>query len=104
MNVARVRGTDPLARIAWAGLLVLALGATGHLWHHLTDPDCESRVQGSAHACPACSALHGGILAGQGELALSPPPSGPARLTLPPTDTDAAHAAPVGPPRGPPTA
>jgi hypothetical protein len=89
---------------AWAALLVFAVGGAGHLWHHLSDLDCESTIPGSVHACAACSALHGGILAGQGEPALTPPPSGPARVTLPPTEAGVAHLAPVGPPRGPPTA
>ena len=94
----------PLARAAWVALVVLAVGVAGHLWHHITDQDCESAARGPAHACSACSALHGGVLTGQSEPALSPPPSEPGHLTLPPTETGVTRVAPVGPPRGPPIA
>ena len=106
MNLTRSRGPclAPLARTAWVALVVLALGGAGHLWHHLVDPECESTVQGSEHACAACSALHGGILAGPSEPALAPPPIASAHLPLHPTETGLAHVAPVGPPRGPPAA
>jgi hypothetical protein len=97
---------SPAARIgtiAWASLLVLTLGAAGHLWHHLTDPDCESPQRGG-HACAACAAFHGGALAGHAEPAVAPPPSAPSRSFLPATDCESAFASPVGPTRGPPTA
>jgi hypothetical protein len=94
----------PLARAAWVALVVLAIGGGAHLWHHFADPDCETTARGPAHPCSACAALHGGLLAGPSEPALTPPPGVSAHLTLPPTATRAAHVAPVGPPRGPPTA
>ena len=104
MNALRRRmHLDRLATIAWVSLLVLTLGAAGHLWHHLTDPDCENPLRGG-HACSACAAFHGGVLAGHGDVAAAPPPTTPSRLNLSSTDSECAYASPVGPTRGPPTA
>lgn len=94
---------DRLATIAWVSLLVLTLGAAGHLWHHLTDADCESPLRGG-HACSACAAFHGGVLAGHSDVAAAPPPSTPSRLNFSATDCESVHASPVGLTRGPPTA
>jgi hypothetical protein len=93
-----------LAKAAWVALAVLAIGGASHLWHHLTDSDCESPDQGASHACSACSALHGGMLAGESQPASTPPPSTRSRFVLPATGIRVAHVAPVGPPRGPPAA
>lgn len=91
--------------MAWAALLVLALGAAGHLRHHLTDPDCESPgARGSSHACAACAAFHGGVLAGHDDVALIPPPRPSSRISLPATEHTVVHECPVGPTRGPPAA
>jgi hypothetical protein len=104
MNALRRRmRLDRLATIAWVSLLVLTLGAAGHLWHHLTDSDCESPLRGG-HACSVCAALHGGVLAGHSDVATATPPSTPSRFHLPATDGEAVHASPVGLTRGPPTA
>ena len=92
---------DRIAAIAWTSLLVLGLGAAGHLWHHLTDTDCESPLRGG-HACSACAAFHGGALAGHSEAPAVSPPSTPSRFLLPATDGAIAYASPVGPTRGPP--
>ena len=97
------RSLDRLGTIAWASLMVLALGAAGHLRHHLTDRDCESPLR-AGHACSTCAAFHGGVLAGHGEVASAPPPSPPSRLSLPTPDGESPYASPVGPTRGPPTA
>ena len=90
-----------IGAIAWASLLILGLGAAGHLWHHLTDADCEGSGP-TGHACSACAAFHGGALAGHTEAAVATPPSAPSRLHLPATDCVSAYATPVGPTRGPP--
>jgi hypothetical protein len=92
---------DRIAAIAWTSLLVLGLGAAGHLWHHLTDADCESPARGG-HACSACAGFHGGALTGHSEAAAAPAPSTPSRFLLPATDCAIAYASPVGPTRGPP--
>jgi len=94
---------DRLGTIAWVSLLVLTLGAAGHLWHHLTDRDCESPLR-SGHACASCAAFHGGLLAGHDEVAVVCPPRLPSRFKLPATDCESAYTSPVGPTRGPPTA
>ena len=106
MNAPRARALrfPPIARAAWIALVGLAIGGAVHGWHHVADPLCESPDLGSTHACAACSALHGGVLAGQSDPALTPPPTGPAHLTLLPAEPRVAHDAPVGPPRGPPAA
>jgi len=104
MNALRRRmRLDRLATIAWVLLLVLTLGAAGHLWHHLTDSDCESAQRGG-HACSACAAFHGGVLAGHSDVAEAPPPSTPSHLDLSATGSESAYRSPVGPTRGPPTA
>ena len=102
MNATRYRSiADRIGAIAWTSLLVLAIGAGAHLWHHLTDPDCESPGR-AGHACSACAAFHGGALAGHSEAAEAPPPTTPSRFLLPATDCASAYATPVGPTRGPP--
>jgi hypothetical protein len=92
---------DRIAAIAWTSLLVLGLGAAGHLWHHLTDADCESPQRGG-HACAACAGFHGGVLAGHSEPAVAPPPSPSSRCLFPAIDCESAFASPVGLIRGPP--
>jgi len=105
MNAARLHRSlaDRIGAIAWTSLLVLSLGAAGHLWHHLTDSDCESSGR-AGHACAACAAFHGGALAGSEDAAVAPPPGAPSRFHLPATDWACVYASPVGPTRGPPTA
>ena len=94
---------DRLRAIARCSLLILAVGAAGHLWHHLTDSDCESPLRGG-HPCVTCAAFHGGVLAGSGEVTIAPPPSVPPRFSFLATDPLSAYETSVGPTRGPPTA
>ena len=106
MEPVRVRGSlfAPLVRCAWVALMVLAIGGASHLAHHLADADCERVAEGAPHACAACAAFHGGLLAGASQPLPAPAPRSDSHFIVHPIAIQDTHAASVGPPRGPPTA
>jgi hypothetical protein len=100
-----MRRRDTFARsLAALTLLgVLLLGSACHLWHHLTDPGCESanrRVQ----PCATCSALHGGSVVADPQI--EPVPDYRPATEVTPTSFAFTGAAMViaAAPRGPPAA
>jgi hypothetical protein len=52
---------------------ILAIGATCHFWHHLTDADCDRMPIGHASTCSSCVGLHGAIVAAALPVAPAPP-------------------------------
>ena len=96
----------PFRRSVFAFSLIgaLCLGSVCHLWHHLTDPQCEATGRRGAQPCATCAALHGGSIVTAPKVAPLPDFS---PSTEAPTTSFTAPAATVvraAPPRGPPVA
>lgn len=104
MKSALDRGTRWMRGTAVAVLTALALSGGFHLWHHLTDADCERPAQGGTHPCSLCSALHSAALAEGLREAVAPAPSEPTPVFHPASLDRADDTHRVGAPRAPPSA
>jgi hypothetical protein len=82
---------------------VMWLGATGHFWHHLTDPDCGAETSRGAQPCATCSAFHGGTIVSDPQSIAVGVPVAFTAITLPETERPALVRIVVGSPRAPPT-
>lgn len=89
---------------ALAVLTTLAFSGGFHLWHHLTDADCERPDQGGSHPCSLCSALHSAALAEGLQEAVAPAPSRPTSVFHPASIDRADDIHHVCAPRAPPAA
>jgi hypothetical protein len=91
-----------LAALTLLGTLLL--GSACHAWHHFTDPDCGATGTKGSQPCASCSALHGGSIATEPEVARAPDIRPTAEAPATPLAVPVAAIVRAAPPRGPPSA